>query len=101
MLTDAFFSDVPPMFPEQFSARVKVTAHLVDPAKGYPPSWKDMDVFYDSRAGRAKVVIHGGKDASTIFLRLYNSKKEYLIRGGGFAFCRRSYLGEMSGLLIE
>lgn len=53
-----------------------------------------MDITYDRSAGRAKVVVNDGIDAGKTFLRLYEQKKEYMIREGEFAGCRRSYLGE-------
>ncbi|CAM9785617.1 unnamed protein product, partial [Sphacelaria rigidula] len=81
-------------FPEQFSARLEVTAHLVDRTKGYPPWLRTMYITYDRPAGRAKVVVNDGVDAGKTFLRLYQQKKEYMIREGEFAGCRRSYLGE-------
>ena len=53
-----------------------------------------MRVWYDYVAGRAKVAVTEGLLAGKIFLRIYASKKEYMIRGGDYASCRRSYLGE-------
>lgn len=68
---------------------------MVDPAKNYPPATRDMDVFYDHVAGRAKVIVNDGVSAEKAFLRLYESNKEYAIRQGQeFPSCRRSYLGE-------
>lgn len=53
-----------------------------------------MDILYDWPAGRVKVVMNDGADAGKTFLRVYESNKEYVIRKGKFAGCRRSYLGE-------
>lgn len=57
-----------------------------------------MDIFYDRPAGRAKVIVHQGIDAGKVFLRLYESNEEYMVREGNFACCRRSYLGEYHDL---
>ncbi|CAM9274823.1 unnamed protein product [Ectocarpus sp. 4 AP-2014] len=81
-------------FPQHFSVRVQVTSHMVDPATGYPPWIREMDVAYDRAAGRAKVVVTKGLNAGKTFLRLYGSKREYMIRDGEYPACRRSYLGE-------
>lgn len=83
-----------PQFPEQFTARLEVTAHLVDRTNDYPPWMRTMDISYDRPAGLVKVVINGGADDSKTLLRLYKSNKEYMIRQGKFAGCRRGYLGE-------
>lgn len=80
--------------PEQFSARLEVTSHMVDRTKEYPPWIREMDISYDHVAGRAKVVVQDGIDAGRTFLRLYESKKEYIIREKEYPSCRRSYLGE-------
>lgn len=81
-------------FPQHFSARVQVTSHMVDRTKGYPPRIREMNVVYDRAAGRAKVVVTKGLNAGKTFLRLYGSKREYMIRDGEYPVCRRSYLGE-------
>ncbi|CAN0295808.1 unnamed protein product [Pylaiella littoralis] len=84
-----------PQFPEQFSARLQITSHMVDRAKEYPPWNREMDVVYDSVAGRAKVVVRQGLNAGKTFLRLYSSKEEYMIREGAYPACRRSNLGDL------
>lgn len=81
-------------FPEQFSARLDVVSHMVDRGRDYPPWIREMDIAYDYAAGRAKVVVKEGLNSGKTFLRLYGSKKEYMIREGEFPSCRRSYLGE-------
>lgn len=85
-----------PHFPEQFSANLKVTAHTVDRTKAYPPSMRQMDILYDRVAGRAKVVLNDGLNPRKTFLRLYESKSEYMIQEGEYPSCRRSYVGERS-----
>ncbi|CAM9950116.1 unnamed protein product [Ascophyllum nodosum] len=85
---------ISPQFPTQFSATVEITSHLVDRTREYPPRRREMRVWYDYVAGRAKVAVTEGLLAGKIFLRIYASKKEYMIRGGDYASCRRSYLGE-------
>lgn len=81
-------------FPEQFSSRLEVVSHMVDRDREYPPSTREMDIAYDYVAGRAKVIVKEGLNSGKTFLRLYGSKKEYMIREGEFPSCRRSYLGE-------
>lgn len=72
---------------------------MVDQAKGYPPWIREVDVAYDRAAGRAKVVVTKGLNAGKTFLRLYGSKREYMIRDGEYPACRRSYLGEQNASL--
>lgn len=72
---------------------------MVDRAKVYPAWKREMDIVYDNVAGRAKVVVREGLNAGKTFLRLYGSKKEYMIREGEYPACRRSYLGERSAVL--
>lgn len=84
----------PPKFPEQFSAQLVVTAHGVDPQLEYPPAVKHMWLRYDRPAGLAIVDVKAGLDAGKMFVRRYDQKREYMIRGGEYPVCRRSYLGE-------
>jgi len=65
---------------------------MVDQTKDYPPWIREMDITYDHAAERAKVVVTEGLNAGKTFLRLYGSKKEYMIRTGEYPTCRRSYL---------
>lgn len=81
-------------FPRQFSAHVRITSHMVDQAKEYPPWNRELDIAYDNVAERAKVVVTKGLGVGKTFLRLYGSKKEYMIRRGDYPACRRSYLGK-------
>lgn len=60
-----------------------------------------MDIVYDNAGGRAKVVVREGYNAGKTFIRLYGSKKEYMIREGEYPTCRRSYLGEWSCLTSQ
>ncbi|CAM9472755.1 unnamed protein product, partial [Discosporangium mesarthrocarpum] len=83
-----------PSFPLQFSANLEVTAHMVDRSVEYPPWLRRMELNYDFEQRRAKVVIREGLDAGKTYLRLYDAKREYMIREGDFPVCRRSYLGE-------
>lgn len=83
-----------PQFPKQFSTGLEITSHLVDQNKEYPPWKRDMAIAYDHAGGRAKVVVKEGINAGKTFLRLYGSKKEYMVREGDYPSCRRSYLGE-------
>lgn len=71
----------------------------MDRTKDYPPWIREMDIAYDYVSGQAKVVVNNGLNAGKTFLRLYESKKEYVIRQGDYPSCRRSYLGESSVVL--
>ncbi len=42
----------------------------------------------------ARATILSGLDAKKTFIRRYDLKREYKIREGKYAACRRSYLGE-------
>ncbi|CAM9355217.1 unnamed protein product, partial [Hapterophycus canaliculatus] len=67
---------------------------MVHQVKEYPPWIRELDITYDNVAKRARVVVTKGHGAGKTFLRLYGSKKEYMIREGDYPTCRRSYLGE-------
>ncbi|CAM9450145.1 unnamed protein product, partial [Chrysoparadoxa australica] len=81
-------------FPLQFTGDVEVTAHMVDRSKSYPPWLKKVKVDYDYNAGQAKAIVVEGLDSGKTFIRRYDTKREYMIQGGDFPVCRRSYLGE-------
>lgn len=49
---------------------------------------------YDFSAKRARVVAEMGIQAGFSFFKLYGQKREYAIRTGQYASCKRSYLGE-------
>mmetsp|Transcript_62229 Transcript_62229/g.140742 ORF Transcript_62229/g.140742 Transcript_62229/m.140742 type:complete len:241 (-) Transcript_62229:167-889(-) len=83
-----------PTFPFRFSARVEITAHLVDRSKPYPPWLRVIQVSYDYPAKKALAVVEQGYDEGKTFLRRYDNKSEYMVRGGRYAECQRSYLGE-------
>ena len=80
--------------PTQFSATVTTTAHLVDTSKDYPPARKVMRVLYDKEKLVAAATIVEGHDEGKTFLRRYDEKREYMVRGGPFPTCQRAYLGE-------
>ena len=83
-----------PSFPDQFSATLVTIAHQVDKTRDYPP-WKQvLHIDYDFPGGRARINATEGFHAGKLFLRRYDTKREYMIRGGDFAECQRSYLGE-------
>lgn len=67
---------------------------MVDRAKEYPPWRREISLWYDHVAGRAKVVMTDDLHTEKTFLRMYDFKKDYMLRGGEYASCRRSYLGE-------
>jgi hypothetical protein len=83
-----------PTLPHQFSAKVEIIAHLVDRAKPYPPWLRVVDVKYDFEAGKASAEVLQGFEEGKTFLRRYDNKSEYMVRGGEYAECQRSYLGE-------
>lgn len=74
---------------------------MVDRAKDYPPWRREMILWYDHVAGRAKVVTTDDLHAGKTFLRMYDLKKDYMLRGGEYASCRRSYLGEYGAILLN
>lgn len=49
---------------------------------------------YDYSAKRARVVADKGIQSGLTFYKLYSQKREYAIRTGQYASCKRSYLGE-------
>jgi hypothetical protein len=83
-----------PTFPTQFSARVEITAHLVDRSKPYPPWLKVINVKYDYDRQMAHAEVLQGFDEGKTFIRRYDNKTEYMIRGGTYPDCQRSYLSE-------
>ncbi|CAM9559731.1 unnamed protein product [Scytosiphon promiscuus] len=84
--------------PRQFSAHVRITSHMVDQDKEYPPWIRELEIAYDNVAERAKIVVTKGLGAGKTFLRLYTLNMEYMIREGQYPACRRSYLGEIMPL---
>lgn len=46
------------------------------------------------REKRAHAVVEKGFDEGKTFIRRYDDKKEYMIRGGKYPTCERAYLGE-------
>lgn len=84
-----------PTLPLQFSAVIHVTAHLIDENGQYPPRLRKLVVDYDLIAGAVRATVVTGYQAGRIYLRRYDAKKEYMIRGMGISpDCRRAYLGE-------
>ena len=69
-------------------------AHQVDKSLEYPPWRKRMVVLYDYERKMVRCDVKEGNEAGKSFIRRYDQKREYAIRGGEFAECRRSYLGE-------
>ncbi|KAJ1452847.1 hypothetical protein M885DRAFT_525799 [Pelagophyceae sp. CCMP2097] len=95
LLFGAFLaSALPPPWPQQFIATVETTAHLVDRSKDYPPWFRRVEVYYDSVNLRARAAVTDGIDAGKVFTRRYDKKQEFMVRGGEYAECQRSYLGD-------
>lgn len=89
-----------PVFPQQFTATVEITAHLVDRSKAYPPWLKVINVKYDYPNQMAYAQVLQGFDEGKTFLRRYDNKSEYMVRGGTYPDCQRSYLGESMPLPV-
>lgn len=100
ILETAVCAPVFPVFPSQFSARVEVTAHLVDRSKAYPPWLKVVNVKYDYDNQMAQAQVMQGFDQGKTFLRRYDNKSEYMVRDGAYPDCQRSYLGESMPLPV-
>mmetsp|Transcript_20015 Transcript_20015/g.28745 ORF Transcript_20015/g.28745 Transcript_20015/m.28745 type:complete len:214 (+) Transcript_20015:50-691(+) len=83
-----------PIFPLQIQADVEITAHLIPPDSDYPPRVRRMKIFYDYVNKRARADIEAGYEAEKTYIRLYNDKKEYMVRGPPINDCSRAYLGE-------
>lgn len=50
-----------PSFPLQFSADIKITAHLIEETSEYPPRYRKMRVHYDYINKMARADIEAGK----------------------------------------
>ena len=83
-----------PHIPSQFSADLVVTSHQIDAKQNYPPRERHIKIVYDSIGGMAYAKITKGYEAGRTYIRRYDRKKEYMVRGGKYPECRRSYLGE-------
>jgi len=83
-----------PTFPAQFRATVEVTAHLVDRSKPYPPWKRVIAVDYDGLGGRVRASVEEGHEEGKTFLRRYDNKTEFMVRGLPYPECQRAYLGE-------
>jgi hypothetical protein len=84
----------PPKLPNRFTATVEVTAHLVDRTKEYPPWLRVIDVAYDYNSKKVKAVVEQGYNEGKTFLRRYDNRSEFMVRGGQYSECQRAYLGE-------
>lgn len=58
----------------------------------YPPWRNVIDVDYDFPAKRAKTTVLEGFEVNSTFIRRFDTKWEYQIRGGEFPDCFREYL---------
>jgi hypothetical protein len=66
----------------------------VDRTKDYPPWLRVIQVAYDFEAQKVKAVVEQGYDEGKTFLRRYDNKSEFMVRGGEYPECQRAYLGE-------
>ena len=83
-----------PHIPSQFSADLIITSHQLDPKQNYPPRERHIKIVYDNIGGMAYAKIIKGYEAGRTYIRRYDLKNEYMVRGGKYPECRRSYLGE-------
>lgn len=83
-----------PHIPRQFTTDLVITSHQVDAAREYPPRERHIKIVYDSNTPAVYAKIVKGYEAGRTYVRRYDLKKEYMVRGGQYAECRRSYLGE-------
>lgn len=84
-----------PSFPLQFSGTLTITAHLIEEDSEYPPRYRSMTVYYDYLQQRARADVEAGYEAQKTYIRLYDSKNEYMVRHPPISDCKRSYLGDL------
>jgi hypothetical protein len=84
-----------PSFPLQFSARLTITAHLIEADSEYPPRTRSMNIHYDYLNKVARADIEAGYEAAKIYFRRYDLKTEYMVRTDPINDCKRSYMGEL------
>lgn len=84
----------PPKFLNDFEASITITSNLLPPDVEYPPRTKTVNVQYSLEVRKAKVEITEGYEAGKTYLRDYANELEYMIKGGEYPACQRSYLGE-------
>lgn len=82
------------VFPLQFSANLEITSHLIDNDSEYPPKTRRMTIYFDYEARKARADIEAGYEAAKIYIRRYDSNREYMVRLPPIDDCKRSYLGE-------
>ena len=86
-------ADELPIFPLQLSAKIEITAHLIDPDNEYPPRIRKLKIYYDYINKVARADIEEGYEAEKTYIRRYDQKNEYMIRYPPINDCKRSYLG--------
>lgn len=82
-------------FPLQFTAKLSITAHLIDPDAEYPPRTREYKIYYDYLNKKARADVGGGYEAAKSYIRRYDSKVEYMVRDPPIDDCKRSYLAEL------
>jgi len=82
-------------FPLQFSAVVRIIAHLVPVESEYPPRERVLKVDYDYTNKVARADVPKGFEAAKTYFRRYDEKQEYMVRPDPIGDCKRSYLGEV------
>ena len=82
------------VFPQQFSANIAITSHLIEDDSKYPPKQRRMTVYYDYVNKRARADIEAGYEAAKAYIRRYDEENEYMIRFTPIDDCKRSFLGE-------
>lgn len=82
-------------FPLQISFNVTITAHQIEEGSDFPPRTRKMGIKYDYVNGRAMAYILPGYEAEKIYIRRYDTQREYMLRMPPLNDCKRSYLGEI------
>jgi hypothetical protein len=83
------------VFPLQFTATLTITSHLIEESSEYPPKTRQMSLYYDYIAKKARADIEAGYEAAKMYIRRYDQKNEYMVRLPPINDCKRSYLGEV------
>ena len=71
----------PPALPLQFRAVLETTAHLVNRSESYPPWRRRIEIDYDYVNKRARAAITEGYEQGRTYVRRYDRKSEYMVKG--------------------
>ena len=70
---------------------IHITSHQIPETSTYPLRHRDLKLVYD---GVNKRVLSSSSHEYKTYIRRYDIKEEYMIRGGEFPTCKRAYLRE-------